>query len=128
MIHAEFGGQNSASKYLCDKCGDRFIKNTYVPKNRKPFYKNKTTLLITTDHGRGNVKKEEWTSHGQSVADAHETWFAFIGPNVKAVGEVKSAAQVYQQQLVPTLVNLMGASFKPSHVIAKPAVSVVSNK
>lgn len=107
---------------------DAWVKEIWEYVQSDPFYKNKTTLLITTDHGRGNVKKEEWTSHGQSVADAHETWFAFIGPNVKAVGEVKSAAQVYQQQLVPTLVNLMGASFKPSHVIAKPAVSVVSNK
>lgn len=49
MIHAEFGGQNSPSKYLCDKCGDRFIRNTYVPKNRKPFYKNKTKIRAKND-------------------------------------------------------------------------------
>lgn len=49
MVHAEFGGQNSPSKYLCDKCGDRFIKNTYVPKNRKPFYKNKTKIRAKND-------------------------------------------------------------------------------
>ena len=49
MIHAEYGGQNSPSKYICDKCGDRFVKNTYVPRNKKPFYKNKTKVRSKND-------------------------------------------------------------------------------
>ena len=49
MIHAEFGVQNSPSKYLCDKCGDRFIKNTYAPKNRKPMSENKNKIRAKND-------------------------------------------------------------------------------
>jgi len=49
MIHAEFGVQNSPSKYLCDKCGDRFIKNTYAPKNRKPMFENKNKIRAKND-------------------------------------------------------------------------------
>lgn len=49
MIHAEFGVQNSPSKYLCDKCGDRFIKNTHAPKNRKPMSENKNKIRAKND-------------------------------------------------------------------------------
>lgn len=40
-VHAEHMGQHMQSKYLCDKCGDKFLKNNHVPKTRKPFPKNK---------------------------------------------------------------------------------------
>jgi hypothetical protein len=40
-IHAEHIGQNLPSKYLCDKCGDKFVKNTPPPQYYKPLVKNK---------------------------------------------------------------------------------------
>ena len=98
---------------------DAWIKELWEYVQSDPFYKDKTTLLITTDHGRGNLKKEEWTSHGQSVPDAHETWFVLLGPKVKPLGEIKAEHQYYQKQLIPTLSNLIGESFKPSHHIAE---------
>ncbi len=101
---------------------DAWIKEIWEYVQSDPFYKDRTTLLITTDHGRGDLKKENWTSHGQSIPDAHETWFAFIGPNVKPLGEMKDTQQVYQKQLVPTLIKLVGESFKPAHTVAEPIV------
>ena len=58
-----------------------------------PDYKDKTTLLITTDHGRGDINKAEWTSHGQKITDAHQIWFGVMGPKVKGLGEIKTSQQ-----------------------------------
>lgn len=76
------------------------------------FYKDKTTFIITTDHGRGTLPLEEWKSHGQNVkhygkmyniAGSDQTWLAVIGPNIEAKGEVKNAAQLYASQIFSTI-------------------------
>jgi hypothetical protein len=87
-----------------------------------PQYRNKTTIFITVDHGRGDKKKEEWTSHGQSILDAHEIWFAVMGPDIKASGEIKTNMQIYQQQFAQTIANCMGYTFKADHPIAEPVI------
>jgi hypothetical protein len=43
-----------------------------------------------------------------------------MGPQVKPLGEMKTPQQVYQKQLVPTLVKLIGQEFKPRHLVADP--------
>lgn len=106
---------------------DAWVKEIWEHVQSDPFYKNKTTLLITTDHGRGDLKKEEWTSHGQSVPDAHETWFVLLGPKIKPTGEAKFNHQYYQKQLIPMLSNVLGESFKPSHPTAE-AIQIPLNK
>ncbi len=77
-----------------------------------PTYKGKTTLLITTDHGRGDKIKSEWTSHGEKVKDCHEIWYAMFGANIPALGEVKMAEQVYQKDLIHIVADKMGIPFK----------------
>lgn len=86
-----------------------------------PDYKNKTTLLIATDHGRGDIKKAEWTSHGQSIQDASQIWFAVIGPKVKGIGEVQKPQQHYQKQLAATVAQLAGFNFTAEHEVGAPA-------
>lgn len=75
-------------------------------------YKGKTILLITTDHGRGDAVKSEWTSHGEKVKDCHSIWFALLGANVPALGEIKVNEQVLQRDLIHRVSDLMGLSFK----------------
>jgi len=76
------------------------------------LYKGKTTLLITTDHGRGDKIKAQWTSHGDKVKDCHEIWYAMIGAKVPALGEVHSQEQVYQRELIHKVSALMGLNFQ----------------
>jgi bisphosphoglycerate-independent phosphoglycerate mutase (AlkP superfamily) len=38
---------------------DNWIKEIWTFVQSDPQYKNKTTIFITTDHGRGDLKKEE---------------------------------------------------------------------
>jgi len=106
---------------------DEWIKQIWTFIQSDPQYKNKTSLVITTDHGRGDKNKDQWTSHGKSVEDASGIWFAVMGPEVAAKGEMKNDLQLYQNQFAQTIANLMGYVFKANHPIS-PAIKTVFNK
>ena len=99
---------------------DAWIKEIWDFVQSDPQYKNKTTLFVTVDHGRGDAKKEEWTSHGNSIADSHEIWFAAIGPDTPVRGEVKGDVQLYQQQFAQSFAKLLGYTYKADHPVADP--------
>lgn len=99
---------------------DAWVKQIWNWLQSDTAYANKTTLLLTTDHGRGDKTKAQWTSHGQSIKDAHEIWFGIIGPRVKGIGEVKTESQFYQKQLAATIAQLAGFSFTAEHEVASP--------
>lgn len=86
-----------------------------------PAYKDKTTLIITTDHGRGLAAGSNWRHHGSRIAEASEMWMAAIGPNVPAVGESNKKTQGYQGQIAATIARLLGYEFKPAHPVL-PAI------
>lgn len=83
-------------------------------------HKNKTTLIITCDHGRGDLIKDQWRDHGEEIKDSGETWLAVIGPDTKPLGEVKTAGQLYQKQYAATIAALLGLKFTATHPIAEP--------
>jgi hypothetical protein len=85
-------------------------------------------LFITTDHGRGDEMKEEWTSHGSSIKGANEIWFAVMGPDTPETGELNATMQLYQQQFAQTIARLMGYTYKPSHPVADAILYVFKMK
>ncbi len=99
---------------------DAWIKAIWEFVQSDPQYKNKTAVLITTDHGRGDIKKEEWTSHNNKIQDSHEIWFAVMGPSVAAKGEMKGNMQLYQKQFAQTIARLLGYTFIAEHPVADP--------
>ncbi len=103
---------------------DQWIAGIWRYVQSDPQYKNKTTLVITTDHGRGDKNKEEWTSHGSGIADSHEIWLAVLGPDSPARGEDRAVMQLYQQQIAQTIARLMGYTYKAKHPIADPILPV----
>jgi hypothetical protein len=107
---------------------DAWIKQLWEWLQADPQYRNKTTLFITTDHGRGDIKKEEWTSHGSSIADSHQIWFAVMGPDTPVRGEVKGDMQFYQQQFAQTFARLMNYTYRADHPIAEPILPVFKMK
>jgi hypothetical protein len=81
-----------------------------------PVYRDKTTLLITTDHGRGNTS-DGWMHHASlaateklgienapdGVPGSDQTWFAAIGPNINSAGLVRgewTQAQIAASALI----------------------------
>jgi hypothetical protein len=99
---------------------DAMIANLWNTLQSMPEYKNKTTLIITCDHGRGDAIKDEWTTHGKQIADAGQIWIAAIGPDTKNVGEATNTDTLYQAQLATTFAALLGFDFKPNHPTQKP--------
>lgn len=90
---------------------DKYIADLWAYCQNNPKYKDKTTFIITTDHGRGDVIKSQWTSHGQKVKDSNQIWLAAIGPDTKPVGEINSVGQLYQNQIANTIALLLGYDF-----------------
>jgi hypothetical protein len=90
---------------------DQFIRDLWVWTQSNPAYKDKTTFLITTDHGRGTVPKETWKNHGDEIAGADQIWFAVIGPDTPPQGEQKKKDQLYQNQVAKTAAAFLGVEY-----------------
>jgi hypothetical protein len=99
---------------------DRFIEDLWNLIQNDPEYKNKTAIIITTDHGRGNKRPGMWKHHGKLVKDADEIWLAAIGPDILANGEVKDGKKYYQKQIAQTIVMLLGMKYTDAHSVAPP--------
>ncbi len=103
---------------------DAMIEDLWNTLQQMPQYKNKTTLIITCDHGRGDKIKDQWTSHG-GLIDSGGTWIAVIGPDSPALGEVRTEGQLYQKQIAPTVGKLLGVNFIPKDATSLPIKKIV---
>jgi hypothetical protein len=75
-----------------------------------PDYAGKTSLLITTDHGRGLTGKD-WTNHSADTVGAEFIWIGVLGPNIPALG-VRSEIEATQAQIAATIAHLVGQDFR----------------
>ncbi|WP_026944685.1 sulfatase-like hydrolase/transferase [Algoriphagus marincola] len=89
---------------------DAYIKEIWDWVQSDPEYKDKTTLIITTDHGRG-ITKTSWKSHGASVPEGGEIWMMAIGPDTPASGEMKIEGQWHSAQVARTVFKLLGMEY-----------------
>jgi hypothetical protein len=94
---------------------DGMLADIWTTIQSMPEYRDQTTLLVTCDHGRGNAIKDQWRDHGQKVKDAGQIWIAAMGPDTKAMGEVKTNEPLYQKQIAPTIAAFLGLHFVPDH-------------
>lgn len=125
----DFAHGGEYSQYLNSAhAEDGMIQDLWNTLQRIPQYKNKTTMIIATDHGRGDINKDQWRDHGQKISDANQIWIAAIGPDTKPLGEVKDTVQLYQRQIATTIAALLGFNFKPEHEVAGPINSIVIAK
>lgn len=91
---------------------DRQIAELWHWIQSTPAYKDHTTLLITTDHGRGS-RTNKWTSHGAFIQGSSQTWLALLGPGIEPLGEMKKEQHFYQYQIAKTIATLVGENFQP---------------
>ncbi len=77
----------------------------------QPDYKDQTTLLITTDHGRGKGAKNGWKNHGRLAFGSSQMWLAAIGPDTPDLGEIRFPHQVYQKQIAKTIAAFLGLNY-----------------
>ena len=81
------------------------------------MYCNKTTILLTTDHGRGTGKY--WKDHSMMVKGSDAIWMAAIGPDTPAEGEMRQMPRLYQKQIAQTIANFMGYHFTADTEVAQ---------
>jgi hypothetical protein len=86
---------------------DAWFKELWTWLQSQDDYRDKTTILITTDHGRGNTPKD-WGTHGEKIEGAQYTWLAAIGPDFKPRGEWRDTPTVYTNQVAATMAAVMG--------------------
>ena len=79
-----------------------------------PFYRDNTTFIITTDHGRGS-SDNSWYNHGMLVSGSSQTWAALIGNGIKSLGESRQAMQLYQKQVAGTMGYFLNATSYKSY-------------
>jgi Type I phosphodiesterase / nucleotide pyrophosphatase len=118
----EFGHQGRYDLYLEQANQiDKMIAELWHWVQTTSGYKDNTTFIITTDHGRGS-KGSKWSSHGEFIKGSSQTWLAVIGPGIKPLGEIKDDQQLYQQQIAQTIAHLLGEEFMADDIA--PAITL----
>jgi arylsulfatase A-like enzyme len=107
----EWGHERRYDLYLdAANKADAFLRNLWDLVQSQPEYRGKTSLVISTDHGRGGTVAN-WTDHGAKVEGAEFLWMAVLGPDTPALG-VRRDVEATQSQIAATLAQLVGEDFR----------------
>ncbi|MBM7070528.1 sulfatase-like hydrolase/transferase [Shewanella sp. 202IG2-18] len=120
---------------------DQFIAKLWAQLQSMPEYKNKTNLLIVTDHGRGS-NLNDWQHHASKkslsgymkglqkdfpdgIVGSEHIWMAAIGPDIQNLGQMKTTHELKQSQIAATALSLLGeSSVNFNKTAAKPILSI----
>jgi len=93
---------------------DQMIKEVWEFVSTDPYYKDNTSIFITTDHGRGTGTNENnnWRHHGSSIPVSDQTWIMALGDKVVSTGEVKKDEQYYTTQFAPTVAKVLNINLE----------------
>jgi hypothetical protein len=121
---------------------DGFIQELWQQLQNDPFYAGQTTLLISTDHGRGN-NANSWQHHasgraiagymkklknfGNGVSGSDEIWLAALGPQIPARGLVATQQPWSQSQVASTVAELLGYDYQAFQYKAAAAIPLGDN-
>src|SRR5262249_39378960 len=59
---------------------DSYLKTLWETIESREGYRGRTTLILTTDHGRG-VTAKDWVDHDEGIEGSEDIWIAVIGPD-----------------------------------------------
>lgn len=91
---------------------DTYIAALWAAVQANPRYRDKTTLIVTADHGRGRTATD-WRNHGKDVPGAEETFILTIGPDVQARGELRRSTNTLGEVAAATAAAV-GLRYDPS--------------
>jgi hypothetical protein len=92
---------------------DRYVEDLWKAVQSMPRYRDRTTLIVVADHGRGRTARD-WTDHGNDIGGSDETWLAVIGPAVSAAGEHRRVAPITLAQTAATAAAAVGLDYLES--------------
>ncbi|TWU11121.1 alkaline phosphatase family protein [Allorhodopirellula heiligendammensis] len=97
---------------------DDYIRQLWETIQTMDGYRDNTTLIITSDHGRGD-DRTSWKSHSTSIPGCDVIWAAAMGPGIQPghAGHL----QLTQSQIAATVAAVLGYDFTESNpAVAKP--------
>lgn len=99
---------------------DMFIRRIVETCESDPFYKGKTTYLLTCDHGRGY--KSNFTGHGAGTRGSENTWFIAFGKGIEKLGETTNNGPYYNQQFAATIAKVLNLDFTPDNGVKQEPI------
>ncbi|MBQ6087819.1 MAG: hypothetical protein IJK96_07185 [Bacteroidales bacterium] len=99
---------------------DEMIRRIVEYCESDPFYRGKTTYLMTTDHGRG--RKSAFTGHSSGTRGSENTWMIAFGKGIEHLGETSSNGPFYTRQFAATIADILGVDFTPGNGEKQPPV------
>lgn len=105
---------------------DAYLSELWSFLQREPAYRDRTALIITVDHGRGDTPVD-WRDHGRKTAGSENIWMAFVGPDWPRRGEWQSSEPIYQNQVAATLAQALGLDYAEQNPTAgRPIAQLLS--
>jgi hypothetical protein len=105
---------------------DHFVEELWNTLQRLPAYRDQTTFIVTTDHGRGSGPID-WKEHGVEQPGSENIWIAVLGPDTRGLGERTHTAQVSQAQIAATVAALLGKDYRQAVPAAAAPIADVLN-
>lgn len=104
---------------------DQYLAEIWQTLQADPYYRDQTTLIVTTDHGRGD-RAATWARHGSSrvlpsfvsqlstpdAQGSEQIWLAAVGAQIPATGLIKSDTEFLQSQVASSIAELFGYSYQ----------------
>ncbi len=90
---------------------DQYVKRVWQTVQSMDGYRDKTTLIMATDHGRG-VKPEDWVHHNPKYPGSDDIWIAALGPDTQPNGVLKNTPDYFLANISATLLKFLGLDFK----------------
>jgi hypothetical protein len=99
---------------------DRQIERLWKLAQSLPEYRGKTSILVTTDHGRG--EGDQWRHHGEKIKDAEHIWLGILGPHTDPIQTGGPWPRITQSQVAATVASLLGLDFAASRLGLAPPI------
>lgn len=110
----EWAHEYDYARYLeAAHLADAYLRRLWEYLQSDAQYAGKTTLMITCDHGRGDLfqKDRAWGDHGSGNPGSEHIWLAIIGPGIRRLGERTNTQPITQSQFASTLAAAAGLDF-----------------
>jgi len=89
---------------------DGFVRRLWETVQSMAQYRDKTTFILTADHGRG-AGPTDWTDHGERVEASEGDWLVVMGPDTAPLGERTQTEAHTQSQIAATIAALLAEDY-----------------
>lgn len=96
---------------------DQLLGDLWYYVQSDPFYRNNTTFIITTDHGRGSSPKK-WGTHGFWVKGSGEIWNAMLGPDIDPLGELQHSQTTWLKEVATLVTKLINTDIPQQKILS----------